>query len=205
MNTKSHVSEEVQKLQFRIYALFLLADGAWTDAEQAHLKTIAERMELEESYKQEIFLLRYTIFDEGEAPEDEIACFATILKKIEQALDEGDAVCSWLTRGLEYDKRLQAETIWTLINLAYADRMYSQAERNIVRVLVKRWHLPTEIVDTFVDTMETMLLLKKQSEWLKTLPLSYDEISARLKKVDKQIQQLLHSAESTLTEINVMD
>ena len=43
-----------KRIQFKIYALFLLADGQWRREEQDFLNTICKEMELDEAVKREI-------------------------------------------------------------------------------------------------------------------------------------------------------
>ena len=59
-----------------------------------------------------------------------------------------------------------ARIIWNLVNLGYADKNYSDNEREIVDFLIARWNINKEIYQEMVDTADTILGLIKQKEWI---------------------------------------
>ena len=116
-----------KKIQFKIYALFLLADGQWRREEQDFLNTICKEMELDESAKREIITYcRGLGITEGDHSDE-------VIQEIDKALSGG------FISGFSYDSCLQVETVWTLINLGYADQEYSESEKRVVQHLIEKW------------------------------------------------------------------
>ena len=100
--------------------------------------------------------------------------------------------------------RCKVETVWTLINLGYADQEYSESEKRVVQHLIEKWEIKTEIVSELTDTAETILLLTKHEDWLKTIGLPYDETKKRLEIVEQQIQLMFENIQATISEADAV-
>ena len=185
-----------QKIQFKIYALFLLADGQWRDEEQNFLNTISKEMELDESVQREV-MREVTTYCQGvEITKGDHS--DGIIREIDKMLTGGFA------SRFKYDPRLQVEIVWTLINLGYADQEYSEAEKRVVRHLIEKWEIKPEIALEFTDTAETNLLLTKHENWLKSIGLPYDETKERLETVEQQIQLMFDNIQATISEADAV-
>lgn len=182
-----------KKVQFKMYALFLLADGQWKQEEENLLNTISKEMNLDTNIKEETIAycqsLGITTGDHSDM----------VIREIDRELSFGDPFFT-----LHHNTCLQAETIWTLINLGYADQDYSAAEKKVVQYLIDKWGIKQEIISEFVDTAETILLLTKQIEWLKSVGLSYDETKKRLETVEQQIQLMFDNIQATISEADAV-
>ena len=180
------------KTQFKIYALFLLADGQWRPEERTLLHTIGNEIDLDKDVKSEIISYCKGLgITEGDHS-------AKVIQEIDQALSD-----SYFS-SLQYDPRVQAETVWTLINLGYADQDYSEPEKRVVQHLIETWEIRPAVVSEFIDTAETILLLTKQESWLKSLALPYDETKKRLEIVDQQIQLMFDNIQAAISEADAV-
>lgn len=177
-----------KRLQFKIYALFLMADGQWRRGEQDCLNTICKEMELDESVKREIITYcRGLGITKGDNSDE-------VIQEIDKALSGA------FMSGFSYDSCLQVETVWTMINLGYAEQEYSESEKRVVRHLIEKWEIKPEIVLELADTAETILLLTKHADWLKTIGLPYDETKKRLETVEQQIKLMFDNIQATISE-----
>lgn len=182
-----------KKAQFKIYALFLLADGQWRYAEMKFLDTISAEMKLDDSTKKEILsYCRELKVTEGD-------CSDLVIQEIDKVT--GGA---FSFSGLDHDPCLQVETIWTLMNLGYADEDYSEPEKKVVLYLIRQWKVKRQLVAELTDTAKTILLLTKQKDWLKSSGLSQDEIQRRRETVDQQIQLMFDNIQATITEADAV-
>ena len=95
-----------------------------------------------------------------------------------------------------------ARILWNLINLGYADKQYSEAEKSIVSYLIGRWHVDEVIFREMIDTADTILSLEGQKEWLmKTF--SSSERDKREKTGDVAIKKLFEDMKITIDELTM--
>ncbi len=99
------------------------------------------------------------------------------------------------------NKSSLSRIIWNLINLGYADGVFSVKEKEIVDYLVRKWGISPVIYKEFIDVAETMLVLSEQKDWIKTLSISKYSKDQMEKRVDDQIKQLLNDVTITLEEL----
>ncbi len=93
--------------------------------------------------------------------------------------------------------------LWNLINLGYADEVYSHEERGIVKYLLDKWNIKKEIYLEMMDTADTMRELSKQKEWIiSTFPRG-SERDQREKEVDLAIASLLSDVKCTIDELSI--
>lgn len=182
-----------KKVQFKMYALFLLADGQWKQEEEKLLNTISKEMNLDADIKKETITycqsLGITTGDHSDM----------VIQEIDRTLSVGGPFFT-----LHHNTCVQAETIWTLINLGYADQDYSAAEKKVVQHLIDKWGIKQEMISEFIDTAETILLLTKQIEWLKSVGLPYEETKKRLETVEQQIQLMFDNIQATISEADAV-
>ena len=95
-----------------------------------------------------------------------------------------------------------ARIVWNLVNLGYADKQYSEKEKQIVSYLVERWKVNQEVYREMIDTAETILSLEEQKEWLlKTF--SSSERDKREKTIDVAIKKLFEDMKITIEELTM--
>lgn len=184
-----------EKLQAKLYYLFMLADGKIAPEELDRFKEICksanildeDRKKIENSYQ------GLTIAKEQDNS-------SKIIAEISKVLSE-DERNSW--NRMSQSKRIQAQVIWTLINLGYADTDYSESEKKVIAFLVDYWSFDRELLEELLDTAETMLTLIKQKEWVKTTSCAYDTIHARIKHIDEMIEQLFKNIGIAISEAEI--
>lgn len=180
------------KTLFKICSLFLLADGQWKQEEIDFLNIIANELEIGNSSKQDIMsYCRELKITKGDYS-------SKIIKEIDCELN------NQIISSFEYNPHLQTKTIWTLINLGYADQEYSESEKKVIQHLIKKWKVNPIIISELTDTAETILMLTKKAEWLKTIGLSYDDTTKQLKRVEQQIQLMFENIDATISEADTI-
>ena len=97
-----------------------------------------------------------------------------------------------------------ARIVWNLINLGYADNVYSDKEKEIVNHLTTRWNVAPEIKREMIDTADTMLALAKQKEWIIKTFKSESERENKEKQVDTEMIKLLSDIKLTIEEITLV-
>lgn len=183
--------------QLKIYYLFMNADGEASPAEKSYLKEILTKSELSEESTQ-----KFQTFCGQMALAGSIGMSKTITEKIDDILDEKGSE-SFLLPPFEKDKTLQAQTIWTLINLGYADSEYSEAEKQVVSHLIQRWHPDPVLIEEFNDTAETILALTLQKEWVQKTSRPYRDIHNMIQELDRSIASMLANVEESIAEAGI--
>lgn len=190
--------EQDKLKQLKIYYLFMHADGESSPAEKRYLNEILSKSELSEESAQEFqaFCGERALALSTETPE-------TIIKKIDDILGEKRTGFFWPFKALDRDKTLQAQTIWTLINLGYADSEYSEAEKQVVNHLIQRWNTNPVLVAEFNDTADTILALTLQKEWVQKSNRQPADISRIIQELDRSIASMLANVEISISEANI--
>lgn len=188
-------SEKIEQL--KICLLFMEADGESSRAEMKYLDDIASKMDLSDSGRQEFqaFCGRLLLNPlNGDS--------STVIQEIDRLLDQKASLGFWL-HTINSSKTLQAQTIWTLINLGYADNEYSKAEKEVVKHLVERWEMDPTLISELTDTADTILALTKQKEWVQNAAKPYKEVSAIVEEIDQNIASMFANVETTIEEAEI--
>lgn len=101
-------------------------------------------------------------------------------------------------------RTMQAQTIWTLINLGYADSEYSEAEKAVVNHLVERWKMDPVLVDELNDTAETILALILQKEWVQSTAKTEADTNRIIQELDRNIASMFTNVETSISEANIV-
>ncbi len=189
-------SEAVNLQQLKIYFLFTRADGNSALPETTYLNDIAQKMELSQSAMEE-----FRAFKKQKG---------WVSKKLD-AINEIDALLGERKQGffnmfrssLDSSKSLQARIVWTLLNLGYSDREYSAAEERVVQHLIERWEMDPLMVAELNDTVQTLLALNLQKEWLRTTGKQQDEIARITEELDRNIASMYSNVETAISEADV--
>lgn len=208
-----HLTNDKERLAIlKICTLFIKVDGACDEAEEALLNKVYQEMNISESLKEEV------LYDCASISVERGDNSARIIAAIDRIVDDLGSYSSLSRASTEYafhgpamfsgakkGPTVQANLLWTLINLGYADKTYTSAERKVVRHLAKIWNINKNLVTEFEDTADTILLLTNQQTWLKTESgWGYDKINERLKEIDKQVELMSKNLETSISEIDVM-
>lgn len=177
-----------KKDEAMLYYLYMMADGEVTDNEEKIFKKICKELSVMAEDKKAV------IKKCKELVEREKSAFNAI---IVEKIDEKASIDSFFKKD---DSRL-AHIIWNLVNLGYADSVYSDEEKEIVSHLVDKWSVSLECYQEFVDAAETILALTNQKEWV-TYTFSDDDIRVKKEKViDSEIKKILKDVSLSIEEI----
>ncbi len=179
--------ESAKLKQLKICFLFMCADGEISPAETSYIDDIISKEDLSESDIEE-----FQDFCKEMKPK-------VPFSKPKKAIDKIDKVLEEYTPD-RMDETMKAQTIWTLINLGYADGEYCKAEKKVVKHLVKRWEIDPVLVAEFNDTAETILALTKQKEWIQTTSRPYEEIDGMIQEINRNIASMFENVEISISE-----
>lgn len=185
--------DEITKfMQLKIYYYFMHADGELSDAEYAFLDDITKKMQLRSEPRK-----AFHAFCEKGLSKSAMGNPKEVNKLIDIELkDEG-------CYELRNDKTAQAETLWNLVNLGYADGQFTPDEREVIDHLAKIWKVDELLIEEFVDTAEAILALTKQKEWAQLRTKPDEEIAALVEKLDKERKSLTNNIKITIKEIEL--
>ena len=201
-----------RKLQLRIYGLFMLVDGECSLNEQRKFDAICEQMGIDKETKNEVLSYCDTVFHISMNRLEDIS--KTVLEELKKMLTEPSRARYPFEMTNYYElltgksrinasKGMQAQTVWTLINLGYADAEYSESEKKIVSFLVDFWKTDGALVADMSDTAETMAALTRQKEWIKTTSRPYDVINRAIQEIDKDMQLMIDNTETLIYEADI--
>lgn len=189
--------------QLKIYYLFMRADGKSSLSEKRYLDDILTKSDLSDERIKEF---RTFCGQVQETPE-------SVIEEIDNVLGQKpsgtivDFCCIsgpfFRFRNIDRDKVMQAQTIWTLINLGYADNEYSEAEKQVVNHLVQRWEMDPALVDELNDTADTILALTQQKEWIRKTARPAADIDRMLQELDQNIKSIKANVEASISEANI--
>lgn len=192
-----------KKVQLKIYYLFMLADGKCSSNEEEMFCSICKSMDIGDDHKMEIIN-----FCENAVHISSNDNSAQVIREIAKLLAEDNSDFFGFTsiypiNSINKDKCRQVETIWNLLNLAYADTGYSEAEKKVVSFLAEYWEIDPLTLSDLNDTADTILALTRQKDWLKTTSKPYDVITANLKEIDEAIARMAKNVKLLIAESNI--
>lgn len=187
--------------QLAIYYLFLLADGALSVSEESLLQEIISKMSLSESYIKE-----YRNYRKYLESKNLIHNTDDVVREIDKILGEKPSSSIPLRifgTDLDTNKVFQAQTIWTLINLGYADKVYSENEKKLVNHLIDRWKVDPTLVDELIDTADALLALTLEKQWAISSSMPYAKIRKMEEEIDRSIAVMSANIETTISEVEI--
>lgn len=192
----SYLDETEKNNKLKLFYCFIMADGEKSDSEIKKFKSIAEAMELE-TEDAEQFRIKYGEYYDSFLTDDDFCWRSLILSARALALimDEYSGIID--------NKVEAASTIWTLVNLAYADEDFSKSEAIILQFCKTFLNVDDVLFSEMTDTAETMLMLEKKKDWFKQSGLSYDEVTAQLNIINSQIESLASDIEFSVSEADI--
>lgn len=203
-----YLNSRTRNAMLSIYCLFMLADGDYALSEQQRFASLCEQMEVSDEKKKE--LEAYCL----EVPIEPYSDNSVLItQKIKEILDEErqrqslyDYPLNILGGGrlqVNEDKSLQAQALWTLINLGYADTDFSGPERKVVFSLMDHWAVDKAVAMDLWDTAETISALTKQKEWIKTTRKPYDTVHRAIEEIEKDIHVMIENTEVLIRELEI--
>lgn len=173
-----------------LYYLYMMADGEISHGEVKIFNTICKELKIDNDTKS-------SVIDEAKKLLNGTKNVFSIIvrEKIDEQVGEG-----WF--GLR-DKSALTRIIWNLINLGYADSIYSEEEKLIVNYLMDKWSISQEIYHEFMDISDTILALTKQKEWIHFTYFANRRIEKKEDYIDSEIEQLIDDVNLTIEEISM--
>lgn len=101
------------------------------------------------------------------------------------------------------NKVLKAQTIWTLINLGYADIAFTEPEKKVIEYLVSIWNIDRVFMETCIDTAETILSLINKKKWINSTDKSNGEKAIYIADIDATIKKMYHDIEISISEADL--
>lgn len=175
-----------KKVEASLYYLYMMADGEISNNESKIFNEICKELDIDN--------------DENEL----------IVEECKRIVEKDSDILSVIVKE-EIDENLakvwssskHARIVWNLINLGYADTVYSEEEQKIVRHLIDKWEVDTEIYQEFVDTADTMLALIKKKEWILSTFSNGSESDKKMKEIDFTMERLLSDVNLTIEELTM--
>lgn len=183
---KAELSGSDKLLQLKLCHLLTCADGKCAPEQKRMLMKLRDNAGMASVYLTEFDQFRSASVVDGSA-----------LNKVRALLDEESF------SALHHDKRAQAETLWYLIDLSYADGKYSPQERQIVTHLVSRWGIDKLLIEEMVGAAEAILALNKQKTWVKETKKPYKEIEAMIQEIDRNIASLYEDTKASAFDADI--
>ena len=186
--------DQIDTTQFKLYGLFLLADGEWSAEKKKQLDAVRKNMQISYDRVEDVYSrCKNSKLGNGDHSE-------WVINEMKQTMR------SSLVYG-DYDKdytNRYAKVVWNMICLSFADEKYSEAEQKVVQYLVKRWKIKSLVIDEFIDTAETIVLLEKLKMWRKAITQPSDKTDGRIKDIEKQIRCMYKNAMATIEEADAV-
>ena len=187
----------------KLYYLYMMADGQVSKEEKKLFQSICMKLGIKADDKHAIMK------EYDDLMEYEDLVFETIVGLIEGKTNDtyGCNSAFYVTSILNsrwketVTVERSARILWNLINLGYADSVYSPSEKKIVNYLVEQWQIKPEVYQEFVDTADTMLTLSKQKKWIETTYPDSEKKTNKEKQIDKEMKLLAGNVELTIQEL----
>lgn len=182
--------------KLKLFYCFIMSDGEKSDSEIKKFKSIAEAMDWDTADAEQL-RIKYGKYYDSFLTDDDFCWRSLILSA--RAL----ALIMDKYSGIIDNKVEAASTIWTLVNLAYADEDFSKSESIILQFCKTFLNVDNVLFSEMTDTAETMLMLEKKKDWFKQSGLSYDEVTAQLNIINSQIESLASDIEFSVSEADI--
>lgn len=192
-----------------LYYLYMMSDGEVSPGEKKMFNTICKELCINDDDKKEIIdectkLAREYTDILGAIVDKVINENGEVMWKDNS---EGTSIFkvfgNLFTQGYVY----KAKVLWNLVNLGYADKVYSEPEQRIVRYLIDKWFddrsVGMEIYQEFLDTADTILALTKQKEWIKQTFSDTNDEKKKEREISNEIKQLLSDVELSIEELTM--
>lgn len=177
----------------KLYYLYMLSDGEASAREKWLFTTICKELNIDSEEKESI------IKECENTPLDGI--FDKIKELVGDPVKENKSFSSFYSIMSFFDDSEDYATIlWNLINLGYADKKYTNKEREIVDFLKEHWKVKEDLYQEMIDVAETCLALEQQKKWVENLEESDYKIE-KAKQMKNDIKITRDSIKLTLAEL----
>ena len=108
---------------------------------------------------------------------------------------EDALIASMNTEGTYITPKILA---WDLLTLAYSDNDYDEAERRLLKYIVRKTNVDKAVFLEMESTMKTLIDLEKEQQWIKTTDRPYLTIEAIVNGIEDRKQVIFRSVEDML-------
>ena len=213
----------VEMLQLKIMYLFMNVDGSCGEEEVARFSSICDELKASKEDKNEIseFIKKFEFAKDNDNSELVINAVGTLLGYIKATenskVKDGDMLngfspaialhrvlgASNVGKNINKNKVRQAHTVWTLINLGYADTVLVPSEQKVIDYLVSVWEMDKVLTAALFDTAETMLALQMKKEWVISTDKAPEEKDKLCAEIDKEIEKMYDDVKLTISEASI--
>ena len=192
----------------KLYYLYMMADGKVSQEEKKIFQRICMGFEIKADDRHAIIkeyedLMEYEdlVFEAIEKLGEGLVVVKEI--EIESPAFLGGNMSSTINPQWKayVDVKRSARMIWNLVNIGYADSVYSPAEKKIVNYLVEKLEVKPEVYKEFIDIADTMLALNKQRQWIQMTYTQENVIAKKENQIDQEMKLLADQVELTIQEL----
>ena len=194
MSFFNRIINSLDTTQFELYSLFLLSDGEWSPEKKKRLDDIRKNMQISYDSVRDCYTrCKNSKLGDGNHSE-------WVINEMKQAMRRS---LSYQDYDKDYINRY-VKIVWNMINLSFANGEYSEAEREVVQYLAKRWRIKSLIMMELIDTAETIVMLNKLKMWKQTTAQPGENTDERIKDIEKQIQCMYKNVQATIEEADAV-
>ena len=178
----------------KLYYLYMMADGKVSQEEKKIFQRICMEFEIKADDRHAIIKEYEDLMEYEDLVFEAIEKLAEGLVEVPGRLGGNTAsyVSSTINRQWKayVDAKRGARMIWNLVNIGYADSVYSPAEKKIVNYLVEKLEVKPEVYKEFIDIADTMLALNKQRQWIQMAYTQENVIVKKENQIDQEMKLL---------------
>lgn len=175
--------------QIALYYLFMMADGKLSYSEEKRFDFLCKEMGVDINQKKSVIDECTKLLDEFENSSYTVV--------VSEKLYENISDYSWNRP----DNCTLASILWNLIALGYSDKNFSNEEERIIKHLIKKWSLDEDLYIEMIDTMNAIVALEDQKDWLVSVFSEDADRDAEEKNIDNAIEVLESDIKLTIQEL----
>lgn len=184
--------------ELKVLYLFLFADGKKSPEETTMFGDICKKYEIDKEKKSDVVKYCNEKLNEYKNADN------PALASIKDVINTDQDFFGFMMKGIKDSKEMQISTLWNLMNLAYADKEFSEEEKDIIEFLVKQWKVDDKIMVHLTDSIETLNYLYNYKKWVNETIVDKVKRAVLLKEIRKDIKNILKSVEQIVEEIHMI-
>ena len=88
--------------------------------------------------------------------------------------------------------------VWDLLTIAYSDAAYAEAERKLMKYIVRKVDIPKDVFLEMENTYLTVKDIEKEIDWIKGTDRPYRTIEKTVKELERREQAILESVKALI-------
>ena len=89
--------------------------------------------------------------------------------------------------------------VWDLLTMAYSDGVYDEKERKLIKYIVRKLDIDKAVFLEMESTIQTLLDLEKEQQWIKTTDRPYLTIEGMVNEIEDRKHVIFDSAKDLIT------